>query len=112
MQGGSPEKPRARGPNLKGRRTTADELGVQARLVILPDELNQIEGESMAPITRWCMTSLAVAFIGAAATANAQSAPEAAAPEEAAPAGATPAAMPPPVATTAAGAGTSVTDQP
>lgn len=66
----------------------------------------------MAPITRWCMTSLAVAFIGAAATANAQTAPEAAAPEQAAPAGATPAAMPPPVATTAAGAGASVTDQP
>jgi hypothetical protein len=65
----------------------------------------------MAPITRWCMTSLAVAFIGAAATANAQTAPEAAAPaEEAAPAGATPATMPPPVATTAAAAGT--TDQP
>jgi hypothetical protein len=67
----------------------------------------------MAPITRWCMTSLAVAFIGAAATANAQTAPEAAAPaEEAAPAGATPATMPPPVATTAAAAGASVTDQP
>jgi len=58
------------------------------------------------------MTSLAVAFIGAAATANAQTAPEAAAPEEAAPAGATPSAMPPPVATTAAGVGASVTDQP
>jgi hypothetical protein len=67
----------------------------------------------MAPIIRWCMTSLAVAFIGAASTANAQTAPEAAPPaEEAAPAGATPASMPPPVATAAAGAGTTVTDQP
>ena len=106
-------EPRGSGPNLKERRTAADVLGTQTRLVILPAELNQIEGETMAPISRWCMTSLAVAFIGAAATANAQTAPEAAAPaEEAAPAGATPAAMPPPVATTAAGAGASVTDQP
>ena len=61
----------------------------------------------MAPITRWCMTSLAVAFIGAAATANAQTAPA----EESAPAGATPAAMPA-VAASGAGAGQSVTDQP
>jgi hypothetical protein len=55
---------------------------------------------------------LAVAFIGAAATANAQTAPEVAAPgEEAAPA-ATPAAMPPPVATTAPAGQQNVTDQP
>jgi hypothetical protein len=61
----------------------------------------------MAPITRWCMTSLAVAFIGAAATANAQTAPA----EDGAPAGATPAATPA-VAASGAGAGQSVTDQP
>ena len=109
MQDGSPEKPRGTGPNLKERRAAADELGVQTRPVILPGEPNQIEGETMAPITRWCMTSLAVAFIGAAATANAQTAPEAAAPaEEAAPAG----APPQPRATTAAGAGPNRTEHP
>jgi hypothetical protein len=67
----------------------------------------------MAPILRWCMTSLAVAFIGAAATANAQTAPEAAPPaEEAGGPAATPGAMPAPAATTVAAAGESVTDRP
>jgi hypothetical protein len=66
----------------------------------------------MTPILRCCVAALAVAFIGTAATANAETAPEAAPPaEEAAPAGATAAPIPTPVAT-AAPVGQRVTDQP
>jgi hypothetical protein len=66
----------------------------------------------MIPILRCCVASLAVAFIGTAAIANAQSAPEVSSPTEGAAPKADPEAPVPTPVATASGAGVSVTDQP